>query len=163
MYQKKQRYWDKNQTQSLRILIVDDDRDCREIVTYFVSSMGHEVVVASNGIEAMQRVRDSCPDMVLLDLTMPQMDGFEFCHLVQADESLRDLYILVISANDLPKDKERIMELGAADYLIKPCGLRNLKARIQEGRRAIQYRKMPNGQQLQSGHFLWKDQSASLS
>src|SRR6059036_3227933 len=74
----------------LDVLIVDDDQIIREMVARMVRGMGHSVCLAATGREALQRLHEHMSDIVLLDIMMPEMDGFEFCRVVQADEELRD-------------------------------------------------------------------------
>jgi two-component system, cell cycle response regulator len=146
----------------LKVLVVEDERDIREIVTRLVSGMGYAVAVAMDGVEAMQRLREQCPDIVLLDIMMPQMDGFEFCRQVQADETFRDLHIIITSAKDALQDKVKGLELGAADYLTKPFSLTELKARIQVGERLVRYRKTLQDQQVRLEHLAREDELTGL-
>lgn len=147
----------------LRILVVEDDRDLREIVARMVKGMGHEVSTAATGEEAVRRVREHLPDIVLLDLMMPQMDGFEFCRFVQADDTLRDLHIIITSAKSALEDKINGLELGAADYLTKPFRLLELKARIGAGERIVRSRKALKEQQTRLEHIARQDELTGLS
>jgi two-component system, cell cycle response regulator len=147
---------------ALKVLVVEDERDIREIVTRLVSGMGYEVAVAMDGIGAMQCLQEQRPDIVLLDIMMPEMDGFEFCRQVQADVSFHDLHIIITSAKDAPQDKVKGLELGAADYLTKPFSLTELKARIQVGERLVRYRKMLQEQQARLEHLAREDELTGL-
>lgn len=146
----------------LRVLVVEDDQDLREIVARMVKGMGHEVSTAATGEEAVRRLREHLPDIVLLDLMMPQMDGFEFCRFVQADDTLHDLHIIIASAKSALEDKIQGLELGAADYLTKPFRLLELKARIGAGERIVRSRKVLKEQQTRLEHIARQDELTGL-
>ena len=131
----------------LGVLVVEDDREIRDMVAMMVKSMGYTVVTAVNGKDAFARLREHAVDIVLLDLMMPEMDGFEFCQRVREDPSLHDLHIIITSARDALEDKVRGLELGAADYLTKPFSLTELQARIKVGERIVRYQKTLQAQQ----------------
>ena len=121
----------------LRILIVDDNPDMRDMMALMVRRMGYAVATAATGTEALAHVRAQRVDMMLLDLTMSDMDGFEVCRVVQRDAALQPLHIIITSARDSPKDKATCLALGAADYLTKPFGARELHARLQVGEHMV--------------------------
>ena len=132
----------------LGVLVVEDNSDIREMVTLLVSSIGYHTYSAATGKEALAQLRLHAPDIVLLDLMMPEMDGFEFCRAVQADPSLSTPHIIITSAKDALEDKVKGLELGAADYLTKPFDFGELKARIKAGERIVRYQKMLKEQQV---------------
>jgi len=136
-----------DKTEPLGVLVVEDSNDIREMVTLMVSSMGYRTYTATTGKEALAQLRAHTPDIVLLDLMMPEMDGFEFCHAIQEDPTLQSPHIIITSAKDTLEDKVKGLELGAADYLIKPFSLTELKARIKAGERIVRYQKMLKEQQ----------------
>ena len=147
----------------LGVLVVEDDREIRDMVTMMVKSMGYTVVTAVNGKDAFTRLREQSVDIVLLDLMMPEMDGFEFCQRVREDPTLRDLHIIITSARDALEDKVRGLELGAADYLTKPFSLTELQARIKVGERIVRYQKMLQAQQTQLEHLAREDVLTGLA
>lgn len=147
----------------LGVLIVEDDREIRDMVTMMVKSMGYTVVTAVNGKDAFTRLRGQSVDIVLLDLMMPEMDGFEFCQKVREDPTLRDLHIIITSARDALEDKVRGLELGAADYLTKPFSLTELQARIKVGERIVRYQKMLRAQQALLEDLARKDELTGLA
>ena len=147
----------------LKVLIAEDNQDLREIVARMVRTLGHEVVIASTGKEALQQVHAHEPDIVLLDIMMPEMDGFEFCQALQAEEILRDFHIIITSARDTLEDKVKGLDLGAADYLTKPFSLAELRARLQVGERIVRYRKSIKEQQTQLEHLAREDALTGLS
>lgn len=131
----------------LGVLIVEDSSEIRDMVVLLVDSMGYHTYTATTGKEALVQLRKHVPDLVLLDLMMPEMDGFEFCQAVRSDPTLPKPHIIITSARDALEDRVRGLELGAADYLIKPFSLTELKARIKAGERIIRYQKMLEDQQ----------------
>lgn len=147
----------------LGVLIVEDDREIREMVALMVKGMGYTVVTSATGKEALNRLREQSIDIVLLDLMMPEMDGFEFCRTVRADAALRDLHIIITSARDTLEDKVRGLELGAADYLTKPFSLTELQARIKVGERIVRYQKTLQAQQTQLEHLAREDALTGLA
>ena len=125
----------------LGILVVEDKQDIREMVALMVKSMGHTVYTAVNGREALEHLQQAPVDIVLLDLMMPEMDGFEFCQAIKANDRLPDLHIIITSAKEALEDKVKGLELGAADYLTKPFSLAELRARIRVGERITRSQK----------------------
>ena len=150
-------------SRQLRVLIVEDDREIREMVALMVRGMGYAIVTASTGREALTRLREQMADIVLLDLMMPEMDGFEFCRVVQGDPTLRDLHIIITSARDTLEDKVKGLELGAADYLTKPFSMTELQARIKVGERIVRYQKTLQEQQTQLEHLAREDVLTGLA
>ncbi len=148
---------------ALRVLIAEDNRDLRDIVARMVKALGHEVTLASTGKEALHQVHENLPDIVLLDIMMPEMDGFEFCHALQAEEKMRDFHIIITSARDALEDKVKGLELGAADYLTKPFSLAELRARLQVGERIVRQQKSSKDQQIQLEHLAREDTLTGLA
>jgi diguanylate cyclase (GGDEF)-like protein len=148
---------------SLKVLIAEDNRDLRDIVARMAKTLGHEVAVASTGKEALRYVHEQQPDIVLLDVMMPEMTGFEFCQALQEEESARDVHIIITSARDALEDKVKGLELGAADYLTKPFSLAELRARLQVGERIVRHRKSIKEQKAQLEHLAREDMLTGLS
>ena len=117
-------------TNPARILIVDDKEANRNILNERVNALGHISILAENGLSALAQIRKQPPDLVLLDILMPGMDGYEvLCHL-KDNTSLRHIPVIVISAVDDMENIVRCIEKGADDYLTKPFNPTLLKARI---------------------------------
>ena len=132
---------------ALAILVAEDDQDIREMVTLLVKRMGHTVYTATTGKEAFAQLHAHSIDIVLLDIMMPEMDGFELCRLLRDDAVFQDLHIIITSAKDTIEDKIIGLELGAADYLTKPFSLAELRARIGVGERIVRTQKTLKEQQ----------------
>ena len=114
-----------------RILIADDDDDLRLLLRLMLSREGFEVIEAANGTEALARAYDSHPTLVLLDVMMPDIDGFEVCRQLRSDERTQRLPIVFVSALDDITQRNEMLKLGADDCLRKPIGPRDLIARVR--------------------------------
>ena len=116
-----------------RVLVVDDDRMNRMLLTRSLEQAGHVVRTAENGREALDVLRDDPPDVVLLDILMPELDGVAVLERVKADDGLTHLPVIMISAVDETESVLRCIEMGAEDYLQKPFDPVLLRARINAG------------------------------
>ena len=103
-----------------RILIADDEQDIRDLLTFTLRFAGYEVIVASNGEEAFQLAQQEKPELVLLDVRMPRMNGYEACRYIKADPALRHIPVVFVSAWGQDSEVKLGMEAGAAGYVIKP-------------------------------------------
>jgi PleD family two-component response regulator len=113
-----------------RVLVVDDEEHIRRILKFQLEKNGYEVVTAENGEEALKFVRRSMPDLILLDLMMPKIDGFEVCRQLRADFQTSQIPIIMLTAkSDLP-DKIKGLQGGANDYLVKPYSNEELMLRV---------------------------------
>ncbi|MBN1963599.1 MAG: response regulator transcription factor [Anaerolineae bacterium] len=110
------------------ILVVDDDPNIIELTTLYLEKDGFTVISAADGIEALQRAADDNPALIVLDLMLPKVDGWEVCRRVRAEA---DVPILMLTARDDDIDKIVGLELGADDYLTKPFNPRELVARVK--------------------------------
>ena len=115
------------------ILVVDDDRVNRTLLARTLERSGHTVTTAENGLEALSALADAVPDVVLLDVVMPELDGMSVLERMKDDEALRDVPVIMISALDDFDSVVRCIELGAEDYLPKPFDPVLLRARIRAG------------------------------
>jgi two-component system, OmpR family, response regulator MprA len=113
----------------MRILVVDDEAAVRESLERSLRFEGYEVVAASDGAEALARVRDDRPDAVVLDVLMPRLDGLEACRRLRARGD--DLPVLLLTARDALADRVSGLDVGADDYLVKPFALEELLARLR--------------------------------
>ena len=113
-----------------RILIVEDDPDIAELVRHYLARAGHEAEVLASGVDAVPRVRDSRPDLLILDLMLPGIHGLEVCRLLRNDTDTRDLPIIMLTARAGESDRVAGFELGADDYITKPFSPKELVARV---------------------------------
>ena len=117
-------------TQMTKIMIVDDEFDIRLVLTMTLEDSGYEVDQAVNGSEALANVRSINPDLVLLDINMPEMDGFQVLEQLKAFRDTADIPVLMISARSRPRDREDALFMGAVDYITKPWSEGELELRV---------------------------------
>lgn len=115
-----------------RIIIVDDDRDTRELLALALEGEGFEVECVANGLRLIASLQLRRPHVILLDVNMSWIDGFELCRAVKKNENFRDIPVIFISGRGEPEDKRRGAEAGAADYFVKPLDLNKLVQRIHQ-------------------------------
>ncbi|MBA2872879.1 two-component system response regulator VicR [Anoxybacillus calidus] len=118
-----------------RILVVDDEKPIADILQFNLKKEGYEVVCAYDGEEALQKVEELTPDLILLDIMLPQKDGIEVCREVRKKY---DMPIIMLTAKDSEIDKVLGLELGADDYVTKPFSTRELLARVKANLRRHQ-------------------------
>jgi DNA-binding response OmpR family regulator len=125
----------------VRILVVDDERNIVQLVQLYLSKEGYEVEAAGNGREALEMVQARRPDLVVLDLMLPELDGLEVCRRLRREG---DLPIIMLTARSDDIDKIVGLELGADDYLAKPFNPRELVARVKSVLRRSEASKTPS-------------------
>jgi CheY-like chemotaxis protein len=103
-----------------KILIADDEIDILKVVTFRLRKSGYEILTAVNGKEALDLIQVKRPDLILLDLRMPLMDGYEVCKRIKHDEELKKIPVILLTASKINEAPEKVRELEADDYLIKP-------------------------------------------
>lgn len=116
----------------MTILLADDNAPSRELMREILEACGYDVAEAANGREALDLIRKSPPDIVLLDLQMPVMDGFAVIHAVRADERLRLLTVIALTASAMLGDKERAIAAGFDSYIAKPISLESVRNQIRQ-------------------------------
>lgn len=114
-----------------RILIIDDVETNRFVLRNIITDMGHQPILAENGIQGLKLMERITPDIILLDISMPEMDGFEFCSRLKQDVKTRNIPIIFISAFDEPQDIVKGFEVGGADYVTKPFIPEVVKSRVE--------------------------------
>jgi len=113
------------------ILIVDDEKDIVELVAYNLGREGYRITKAYDGQQAWQFIRENRPDLLILDLMLPGINGFELCRLIRKQRETEDLPIIMLTAKTDSVDKIMGLEIGADDYLTKPFNVRELLARVR--------------------------------
>ncbi|HEX5273389.1 MAG TPA: HD domain-containing phosphohydrolase [Gemmataceae bacterium] len=119
-----------------KILVVDDVADNVKLLAYELSDQDHEILTAYSGPEALDAARSNRPDVILLDVMMPGMDGVEVCRRLKADPELRPIPVIMVSARDQEDDIVRGLDAGAQDYVTKPFNLPMVLARVRSAVRA---------------------------
>lgn len=128
-----------------KILVVDDEQPIAEILKFSLEKEGYQVIIALDGNEAIHLARKNKPDLMLLDIMLPEKDGMEVCRIIRAES---DMPIIMLTAKDSELDKVLGLELGADDYVTKPFGVRELVARVKANlrRNAADARSLAGGQ-----------------
>ena len=115
-----------------KILIAEDERDIRDLVAFTLRFAGHEVFAASNGEEAVEMAPKVNPDLILMDVRMPRMTGYEACKLMKANAELQDIPVVFLSAKGQENEIQQGLEVGAEDYLLKPFAPDQLTKRVKD-------------------------------
>lgn len=118
--------------QSRKILVVDDSPTVRKLISGKLEKCGHEAVCAVDGMDALAKISESVPDLVLLDITMPRMDGYQVCKMIRSNDSTKDVPVIMISGKDGFFDKVRGKMAGTTSYITKPFGPETLMKTINE-------------------------------
>jgi two-component system response regulator VicR len=111
-----------------RILIVDDEPSIVDVLAYNLQRANYQVLIARDGEEALRKARNEQPDLIILDLMLPRLDGLEVCRALRRE---RDVPIIMLTARDSEVDRVVGLELGADDYVVKPFSVRELMARVK--------------------------------
>jgi phosphate regulon transcriptional regulator PhoB len=114
-----------------RVLIVEDEPDIRDLLVFHLEREGFQVTKCTSGVEAVRAARAAPPDLVLLDIMLPEMDGLEVCRRLRRDPVTQGLPIVMLTARGDELDRVLGLELGADDYVVKPFSPRELMARIR--------------------------------
>lgn len=114
-----------------KILMIEDDPDFLKVVSLFLERQGYEVATATDGSAGLTRVREEQPDLLILDLMLPGMSGFEVCRHLRKDPETADLPILMLTAKTGARDQQTGFDLGADDYVTKLIPLSELASRVK--------------------------------
>ncbi len=112
---------------SLRILVVDDEADLRELFKDTLEFLGYEVITCSNAEHAIRFAYELHPSLVITDIVIPGISGFELCRFLKNDGRTKDIYVVIVSALSREVDYEMSLEVGADDYITKPVKLQSIK------------------------------------
>ncbi len=145
-----------------KILVVDDEMPIAEILKYNLEEEGYQVILAFNGEEALQKVATENPDLVILDIMMPQKDGYTACREIRQKSSIP---IIMVSAREDEVDKVLGLELGADDYVTKPFSAREVVARVKAALRRVQMHTLttPEGPSLEFGRLTLSPEQAEVT
>jgi two-component system alkaline phosphatase synthesis response regulator PhoP len=113
-----------------KILVIEDDPAISRLVDYTLRHEGYEVVTAANGLEGIRKAHNEAPDLVILDVMLPGMDGFEICHQLRSEPDTASILILMFSAKAQEIDKNTGLKVGADDYLPKPAAPAEIVSRV---------------------------------
>jgi CheY-like chemotaxis protein len=114
------------------ILVAEDERDIRELIKFTLTFAGHQITEAANGEEAVQLTKDVLPDLILTDVRMPKMTGYEACRMLKDDEATKHIPVVILSAKGQDEEIDKGRESGADDYIVKPFAPDQLAVRVAE-------------------------------
>jgi two-component system, OmpR family, alkaline phosphatase synthesis response regulator PhoP len=124
-----------------RVLIADDNPQGAELLEAYLSDSNYDLRIASDGEQTLQVVNSWQPDLILLDIMMPRISGFEVCKRLRANPATRDIVVLMITALDQPSDIDRAVEAGTDEFLSKPINKSELVLRVRSLLRTRQYKR----------------------
>ena len=114
-----------------KILIAEDERDIRDLVAFTLRFAGYEVVAAANGEEAVELASKENPDLILMDVRMPRMTGYDACRILKANPKMKDIPVVFLSAKGQESEIQTGLEVGAEEYLLKPFAPDQLTERVK--------------------------------
>ena len=114
-----------------KILIAEDENDIRDLITFTLRFANYDVVTASNGEEAVTQARNEVPDLILMDVRMPRMTGYEACAAIKLEPNLKNIPIIFLSAKGQDSEIQAGLQAGGVEYLLKPLAPDQLTAHIQ--------------------------------
>src|SRR6266851_6036296 len=114
-----------------RVLVVEDEQDVAELIRYNLAKEGYDVALVGNGADALKRARESKPEVILLDIMVPQLNGWEVCRRLKQDPETRGIPVIMVTGRVEEGDKVLGFEMGADDYVTKPFSPRELVARVR--------------------------------
>ena len=114
-----------------RILIAEDERDIRDLIAFTLRFAGHEVITTANGEEALNLALETIPDLILLDVRMPRMTGYEACRQIKGEEKTSNIPVVFLSAKGQESEVQTGLDAGATEYILKPFSPDNLTERIR--------------------------------
>ena len=113
------------------ILIADDNENIRDALTYLLEDEGYELLLAKDGADALRKVRERKPDILFLDIMMPEMNGYDVCRTIKNDPNLKSIYVIMLTAKGQVAEQERGKEVGADEYIVKPFSPMEILARVK--------------------------------
>ena len=115
-----------------KILIAEDERDIRDLIEFSLRNAGHEVITTIDGESALEKVYTERPELVLLDVRMPRLDGYQVCRRIKQDRSLREIPVAFLSAKGQDSEVDQGLQAGAEEYILKPFSLDELLSKVDQ-------------------------------
>ncbi len=138
-----------------RILVIEDEQDLADLLAYNLGAEGHQVTLVRSGAAALARVREQAPELVLLDLMLPDISGADVARSLRAQEPTRRTPIIIVTARGEEADRVRGLELGADDYVVKPFSVKELLLRVKA---VLRRHEEPSRAKLQLGPISLDDE-----
>jgi DNA-binding response OmpR family regulator len=114
-----------------KVLVAEDEKDIRDLIVYSLNYSGFEVVTAADGKEAVQKALEEKPDLIMLDVRMPRMTGYDACVKIKATEELKDVPVVMLSAKGQDSEIQAGLNAGAYEYILKPFALEDLVQKVE--------------------------------
>jgi len=134
---------------AIKIVVIEDEKDIRDVIVYNLQREGYTVFAAETGEDGLQLINDRGPDLIILDIMLPGIDGLSVCQQVRTDSMTKAVPIIVVSAKEEESDVVIGLGLGADDYVTKPFSPRELLARVRTVLRRTSYREKPEENRVQ--------------
>jgi len=115
-----------------KILIADDNENIRDALTYLLEDEGYELVLAVDGADTIRKVRDLKPDILFLDIMMPEINGYDVCRTIKNDPDMKGTYVIMLTAKGQVAEQERGREVGADEYIVKPFSPMEILSRVKQ-------------------------------
>jgi two-component system cell cycle response regulator DivK len=122
---------EKKEDFSRKILVVDDNEDGRELVVKILKNRGYQMIEAVDGEEALEKASAECPDLILLDISIPKLDGYEVTRRLKSQVKFKDIPIIALTAHAMKGDREKALEAGCDGYISKPIDIHELPDQIK--------------------------------
>ncbi len=114
-----------------KILIADDNENIRTALTYLLEDEGYQLMLAKDGADTLRKVRDLRPDILFLDIMMPEINGYDVCRTIKNDPALKKTYVIMLTAKGQIAEQERGREVGADEYIVKPFSPMEILAKVK--------------------------------
>ncbi len=114
-----------------KILIADDNENIRDALTYLLEDEGYELLLAKDGADTLRKVRERKPDILFLDIMMPEINGYDVCRTIKNDPDLKSIYVIMLTAKGQVAEQERGKEVGADEYIVKPFSPMEILSRVK--------------------------------
>jgi len=113
-----------------KVLIADDNENIRQALTYLLEDEGYSLQIARDGAETLQKIREFRPDVLLLDVMMPEINGYDVCRTIKNDPDLRNTYVIMLTARGQVAEQELGKEVGADEYVVKPFSPIDIRSKL---------------------------------
>lgn len=114
-----------------KILIADDNENIREALTYLLEDEGYNLSLAKDGAETLRKVKEVHPDILFLDIMMPEVNGYDVCRAIKSDPALKNIYVIMLTAKGQVAEQERGKQVGADEYIVKPFSPMEILTKIK--------------------------------
>lgn len=115
-----------------KILLVDDDPNILKVLSMRLEKTGYEVDSISDGFMALEKIRKDRPDLIILDLMLPEIDGYKVCRMLKFDETYKNIPVIMLTGRTQEEDRKKGLQMGADAYIVKPFESKNLLMKIEE-------------------------------